>query len=722
MKKTIKKAGALLVAAAMLAGLSACGKDKAAETGDGYEYVATFQDKTFDLKNGYMMGAKISGDILYSVETRYSEDLMSSSAVLHTIDLAAMEDKSVDLDSQLTDGKGYLGGIIVGDSDTFYVVKETWKEDTGEENMDLYEIGADGKVRNKTGLGFLTEDGNYMNPDNMQYAGNGRFIAATMGSLKSFNTEGRVLSNESVGDHIISLSKGRDGKIYCQYFMGGEMNLGIVNSENGQVDAIGKFAMNGSDIYVVNDELAFIKTDTGVKEYNIKTGETRMLWNWLDTDIDDGNVLSIGKNDDGTYKVITTDQSQENKFVISVADLKYQKVTAESAKQTIVYGCLDLDWDVKKAIQDFNKHSESYRIKVKAYGDQYEDYTQASDMFKADVAAGKQIDVFSVDGYDFERFSQSKMLADIGPLFDRDLNRADFFENVLDIYKKDGKQFGMPVSFGVNTLIVSKDTAAGRTSWSFEDIMELRKANPDKTFLQSGDRLTAFYSMVYYMIGDFVDYAKGECNFQSKEFYDLLEFAKTFPEEFNYEDYDSWGAFINGDCLIADLSIWSPDEFQLYDSLLGGEAVLIGYPTTSGSGNRVNASTVFAVSSKSKNIEGAWEFIKSFLSEDFQKENWRGLPMIKSAYDAKVKDLMNRDGGGSYGNGYTTVEINKLTQAQADKIKEAIEGATGAAYFDEKIVEIMSEEVDPYFKGQKSAEDVASVLQSRISLYLQEQK
>lgn len=721
MKKTFKTAGALLVAAAMLAGLSACGKDKATEADDGYEYVASFQDKSFDLKNGYMMAPRISGGKMYAVENRFDENLTSSAAILHTIDLASMEDSTIDLDSQLTAGNSYLGGIIVGD-DSLFAIKESWKEDTGEENMELYELSPDGKVKTSTNLGFLTEDGSYMNPDNMQYAGNGRFFAATMGSVKSFNTEGKILSNESVGDHIMSLSKGGDGKIYCQYYMGGDMNLGIVNPENGQVDTLGKFAMNGSDIYVANEELAFIRTDTGVKEYDLKTGETKMLWNWLDTDIDDGSVLSIAKNDDGTYKVITTDQSQENKFVVSIADLKYQKVTGDAAKQIIVYGCLDLDWDVKRAIQDFNKHSDKYRIRVKAYGDQYEDYTQASDMFKADVAAGKQIDVFSVDGYDFERFSQSKMLADLGPLFDRDLNRGDFFENVLDIYKKDGKQFGMPVSFGVNTLVVSKDTAAGRTSWSFDDILELRKANPDKTFLQSGDRLTAFYSMVYYMIGDFVDYAKGECNFQSEQFYDLLEFAKTFPEEFSYEDYDSWGALTNGDCLIADLNIWSPDEVQLYDTLLGGDSVLIGYPTTSGSGNRVNASVVFAISSKSKNVEGAWEFIKSFFSEDYQKDSWRGLPVIKSAYDAKVQELMNRDGGGSYGNGYTTVEIKKLTQAQADKIKTAIEGATGAAYFDEKIIEIMSEEVDPYFKGQKSAEEVASVLQSRINLYLQEQK
>ena len=45
-----------------------------------------------------------------------------------------------------------------------------------------------------------------------------------------------------------------------------------------------------------------------------------------------------------------------------------------------------------------------------------------------------------------------------------------------------------------------------------------------------------------------------------------------------------------------------------------------------------------------------------------------------------------------------------------------------AGFFDEKIMEIMSEEIEPFFKGQKSAEDVASVLQSRVKLYLQEKK
>ena len=39
-------------------------------------------------------------------------------------------------------------------------------------------------------------------------------------------------------------------------------------------------------------------------------------------------------------------------------------------------------------------------------------------------------------------------------------------------------------------------------------------------------------------MNDFVNWSTGECNFNSKEFTDLLEFAAQFPESFNWDEYE----------------------------------------------------------------------------------------------------------------------------------------------------------------------------------------
>ncbi len=41
---------------------------------------------------------------------------------------------------------------------------------------------------------------------------------------------------------------------------------------------------------------------------------------------------------------------------------------------------------------------------------------------------------------------------------------------------------------------------------------------------------------------------------------------------------------------------------------------------------------------------------------------------------------------------------------------------------DDKVTEIIEEEAGAYYEGQKTAEEVADIIQSRVSIYLSESK
>ncbi len=41
---------------------------------------------------------------------------------------------------------------------------------------------------------------------------------------------------------------------------------------------------------------------------------------------------------------------------------------------------------------------------------------------------------------------------------------------------------------------------------------------------------------------------------------------------------------------------------------------------------------------------------------------------------------------------------------------------------DEELINIISEETEPFFKGQKSASDVSNVIQNRIQVYVNENR
>ena len=69
------------------------------------------------------------------------------------------------------------------------------------------------------------------------------------------------------------------------------------------------------------------------------------------------------------------------------------------------------------------------------------------------------------------------------------------------------------------------------------------------------------------------------------------------------------------------------------------------------------------------------------------------------------------------------VEIKPSTQEDVDQVKDLVENTTavyGAA--SEEVTNIINEEAAAYFSGQKSAEEVAKIIQSRMQVYLSETK
>ena len=63
-----------------------------------------------------------------------------------------------------------------------------------------------------------------------------------------------------------------------------------------------------------------------------------------------------------------------------------------------------------------------------------------------------------------------------------------------------------------------------------------------------------------------------------------------------------------------------------------------------------------------------------------------------------------------------------LTQAQADKLLEVINTTTRVYSYNDSLISLVLEAVQPFFAGQKSAEEVARLTQSRVKLYVNEQR
>ncbi|MCD7787127.1 MAG: hypothetical protein LUG87_05530, partial [Oscillospiraceae bacterium] len=63
-----------------------------------------------------------------------------------------------------------------------------------------------------------------------------------------------------------------------------------------------------------------------------------------------------------------------------------------------------------------------------------------------------------------------------------------------------------------------------------------------------------------------------------------------------------------------------------------------------------------------------------------------------------------------------------LTQAQADQLLALIEATDRIYEYDSTIYDVVSEECAAFFAGDKTAEETAKLVQSRLNIYVNEQR
>ena len=70
--------------------------------------------------------------------------------------------------------------------------------------------------------------------------------------------------------------------------------------------------------------------------------------------------------------------------------------------------------------------------------------------------------------------------------------------------------------------------------------------------------------------------------------------------------------------------------------------------------------------------------------------------------------------------GDTEYTLEPLTQEQVDDFKSMVDGASVGSNYDTDIINIINEEAAAFFSGDKSAADVAALIQNRVGIYLGE--
>ena len=227
----------------------------------------------------------------------------------------------------------------------------------------------------------------------------------------------------------------------------------------------------------------------------------------------------------------------------------------------------------------------------------------------------------------------------------------------------------------------------------------------------------------------------------------ILTFAAQFPKEIDWtstereEDVDRIAA---GRQMLHINRISDFQSFQMYDAIFGGESTFIGYPTTEGTGSMINIDgSGYAICSRSEHKDLAWQFLRQVMTAEYQERFLWSRPTNRVAFEKSLENAMTpqylRNADGSFlldenGErieqdrmvwrfGSLTVHIKALTQEQADKLLELVRTTTKVRNaYDTELLTMIMNEAEAVFSGQKTAEEVGKLLQSKVTIYINEQR
>lgn len=751
MKRYKRKILTVLFTCTMVLAFAGCNRNSSNEDNQvkkDFYYIPEYHD--LDLASDYIGESVAAGNQLYLYGSSWNEETGESTSSMYRYDFLAGESSEIPLDlgenasvqQMSTDSEGNIVMIV-----SRYVPSSP--EDTEYTSyIELCKLNSeDGSIIVKTDIEPVFENSDsayvqYMAIDNEDNI----YLSDGNNNIYVLNKDGNKICTISAENWVENLFATKEGKVYMRTWGNDGMVVKPVDVQNKTLgedivsENLNKNGNSYNQMYYKGLEKGVLVSDSsGVFIYDFETDVREDLFSWLDADINSDDVSEAGQLPDGRIWTILRDYSEEE-TQYSLVYLTKTPASEVPQKEEILFGTMWLNQSVRKSIIDFNKSSAKYRISVKEYST--DDYMSGLTQFNNDITSGNGPDIIDISNIDYKQYVSKGVFENLYPYMEKDgVNKADYLENVLKAYEVDGKLYGIVPQFYITTTIAKASKVGEVPGWTLSEMLDFVENSEAENIFQYAGRESIFYYCIYNNIDEFIDWETGECRFNGDDFIRVLEFANKFPEEIDYNNDEGISSQLRSDkILLMQTSISSVQEYQMMNGLFGKKTTYIGYPNSEKKGNLIqpiNGSV--AINAKSKNKDGAWEFIKTLISDDYQNSlvsehgsSW-GFPLKISALDKQFEKDMTpeyyEDENGnqveqmktSWGYDDFNMDIYAATQEEVDAVKEIIFSAERtSSSINEELTNIITEETGAFFKGQKTAKDTADIIQNRIQIYVKE--
>lgn len=423
-----------------------------------------------------------------------------------------------------------------------------------------------------------------------------------------------------------------------------------------------------------------------------------------------------------------------------------------TGSETVIHLAVNgADSPLTKAVDRFNEMNTGYRVEIVNYEhpDLYADGNVPSQSeinlmdfdLVQDIVNSNDIDIVMNSSFYYQstyvNLLNKGAFADLNKFLENDdeINRTTLNSHVLDLNEIDGKLMSVPIFYEVHTIGGAAEYVGTKENWTLEEMLARWNQMPENATIFGGrTKENVFYVTISDSIANYVDFKNGTVSFDSDDFRKALEFCNSF-EYGNQQktDYDSDAPSF---CFQCTIDAYMP--LALFE--LGSDEpkmTLVGYPSNDGKGAYLslhgNAFSILA-SSDEKKQEGAWQFIRTFFTEEWQEENavyyteqgtyftQSGFCMnIKANESIKQKVAAKESAPSTYESKGETIEVSFPTLADCDALDDYISRIDRwAMRIDESLYTIIMEEAFEYFAGEITIDECIDRIQNRSSIWVSE--
>ena len=388
----------------------------------------------------------------------------------------------------------------------------------------------------------------------------------------------------------------------------------------------------------------------------------------------------------------------------------------QTPERTLMLGTIDFDTEksvLRSMIQNYNFSGAPVRIEILNYADGAESRADAVTRMTTELLAGNVpdlLDCSDLSGAQYAGYAKNGILLPLDGM-----PEAELLSGILKPCYVDGTLYSVVGAFALDPLFGPAEKLGASLETSVEDV--LCGAVPDVSFFWGGEDLLSVYCR--HAAEQYLDYDTQTASFESEKFLNILtacaaiSSAAPAPDSIMQQPMRS-------------AAMYRSMQISWYQQTGGAFRVLA---LDSDGGTAYQPVLQLGVCVGSTMQEAAEEALRNMLQEDFQLTIADAFPVNRAA----LRELMQKEIEAQRAEQQTAireegrVEVGEagdlaflFDEAAADDLMNVLEHADCRSCGNQEILKIILDEADAYFKGRKTAQEAAQVMDRRAALFIAE--